>query len=63
MPTLAKRKLIKFGEAGLVLTVPRAWARYYNLKPGDKVEIEANGELTVRILEESKEQGNEETDK
>ena len=62
MPTLARRKLIKFGEAGLVLTVPRAWARYYNLKPGDKVEIEANGELTVRIPP-VKEQGNEETDK
>ena len=48
MPTLASRKLIKFGESGLVLTVPRAWARYYNLKPGDRVEIEANGELVVR---------------
>ncbi|MBA7694260.1 hypothetical protein ES703_102867 [subsurface metagenome] len=63
MPTLAKRKLIKFGESGLVLTVPKGWARYHDLKPGDKVEIEANGELTVRILEESKEQGNGKTDK
>ncbi len=49
MPTLAMRKLIKFGESGLVLTVPIAWARYYNLKPGDKVEIEANGELMSQI--------------
>jgi len=48
MPTLAKRKLIKFGESGLVLTVPKAWARYYGLKPGDKVEIVADGELVVR---------------
>ena len=48
MPTLAKRKLIKFGESGLVLTVPEAWARYYGLKPGDKVEIVADGELVVR---------------
>ncbi|GAI91941.1 unnamed protein product [marine sediment metagenome] len=62
MPTLAKRKLIKFGESGLVLTVPKAWARYYNLMPGDKVEIEANGELVVRP-ETPKRQANEETDK
>ncbi len=62
MPTLARRKLIKFGESGLVLTVPRAWARYYNLKPGDRVEIEANGELVVRP-EIPKGQVNEETDK
>ncbi len=46
MPTLAKGKLIKFGESGLVLTVPKAW--YYGLKPGDKVEIVADGELVVR---------------
>ena len=48
MPTLAKRKLIKFGESGLVLTVPKAWARFYGLKPGDKVEVVADGELVVR---------------
>lgn len=62
MPTLARRKLIKFGEAGLVLTVLRAWARYYNLKPGDRVEVEANGELVVRP-QIPKGQANEETDK
>ena len=48
MPTLAKRKLIKFGESGLVLTVPKAWARFYDLKPGDRVEVIADGELVVR---------------
>lgn len=62
MPTLARRKLIKFGESGLVLTVPRAWARFYGLKPGDKVEVVADGELVVRP-EAPREQANEETDK
>ena len=32
----------------LVLTVPRAWARYHNLKPGDRVVAIANGDLLVR---------------
>lgn len=62
MPTLAYRKLIKFGEEGLVLTIPRAWARYYKLKPGDRVEVEANGELVVRP-EVSMEQANGKGDK
>lgn len=56
MPTIARRKLIRFGESGLVLTVPKAWARYYDLKPGDRVEVIANGELVIRP-EWSKEQG------
>ena len=48
MPTLALRKLIKFGESGLVLTVPKGWTRYYGLKAGDRLEVIANGELTIR---------------
>lgn len=50
MPTLTKRRLIKFGDNGLVLTIPKAWVDYYQLKPGDKVEVIANGELTIRPL-------------
>jgi bifunctional DNA-binding transcriptional regulator/antitoxin component of YhaV-PrlF toxin-antitoxin module len=48
MPTLTLRKLIKFGEGGLVITVPKGWIRYYGLKPGQRLEVIANGELTVR---------------
>jgi len=48
MPTLGSRKLIKFGSSGLVVTVPKAWARYYHLRPGDRVEIIADGELVIR---------------
>lgn len=53
MPTLTKRTLIKFGENGLVLTIPKAWVDYYQLKPGDKLEVIANGELTIRPLKKS----------
>ena len=48
MPTLAIRKLIRFGESGLVLTVPKGWAKYHKLKPGDMVEVVTNGELIIR---------------
>ena len=48
MPTLTLRKLIKFGESGLVVTIPKGWTRYYGLKAGDRLEVIANGELTVR---------------
>ena len=50
MPTVTKRTLIKFGGNGLVLTIPKAWVDYYQLKPGDKLEVIANGELTIRLL-------------
>ena len=48
MPSLTKRKLIKFGEDSFVLTVPKGWARYYGLKAGDRLEVIADEELIVR---------------
>ena len=48
MPTLTMRRLIKFGDGGFVITVPKSWARYYRLEAGDTLEVIANGELTVR---------------
>ena len=48
MPTLTFRKLIKFGDGGIVITVPKAWIRYYGLRAGDKLEVIADGELTIR---------------
>jgi bifunctional DNA-binding transcriptional regulator/antitoxin component of YhaV-PrlF toxin-antitoxin module len=48
MPSESIRKIIKFGQSGLVVTVPKAWARYYGLKPGDNVQIIANGEMIVK---------------
>ncbi len=48
MPTLTKRKLIAMGRGGLVITVPKAWWDYYGLKPGDELEVIANGELIIR---------------
>ena len=48
MPTLTLRKLIKFGQTGLVITIPKSWIRYYKLKAGDRLEVIADGELTIR---------------
>jgi len=51
MPTLNERVLHKLGSRGsVVVAVPQDWLRYYGLKPGDKVEVIANGELTIRPL-------------
>ena len=49
MPILVERKLFKIGEGAIAVTLPKAWIRYYHLKPGDKVEIVGNGELIIRI--------------
>jgi antitoxin component of MazEF toxin-antitoxin module len=48
MPTLLQRTLIKFGDGGLVMCLPKAWTSFYGLKAGDKVEVITNGELRIR---------------
>ena len=37
------------GDGGLVVTVPRIWVRFHQLKVGDKLDIkmDSNGELHV----------------
>jgi len=58
MPSLTLRKLIRFGDGGLVITLPRSWARYYQLKAGDKVEVIADSELIIRVVKaETRENG------
>ena len=49
MPIMVERTLFKIGEGGFAVTLPKAWIRYYGLKPGDKVEIIANKDLTIRV--------------
>jgi len=48
MPIQSTRKLIKMGKQGLVVTVPRAWANYWKLQPGQKVTVIANEDLIIR---------------
>lgn len=48
MPSITERSLIRMGDGGLVITIPKSWAEYYSLRPGDKVEVIANGILRVR---------------
>jgi len=50
MPSISYRALIRMGDGGLVITIPKAWARFYQLKPGERVEVIANDELTIRPL-------------
>jgi bifunctional DNA-binding transcriptional regulator/antitoxin component of YhaV-PrlF toxin-antitoxin module len=50
MPSLLRRSLIKMGKGGLVVTVPKGWADYYGLKPGDEVQMIADGDLTISPL-------------
>jgi len=54
MATLTYRKLIKFG-GGLVVTLPKAWADHYQLKPGDKVMAVANRRLMIKPIISKKE--------
>jgi len=50
---IGERKLMPMGNGGLVVTVPRIWARFHQLKVGDIVELEMDrdGELHIRPKE------------
>ena len=50
MPTITERSLIRLGQNGLTLTLPKAWADYYQLKPGDKVMVVANRRLVIKPI-------------
>ena len=49
MPMLVERKLFKIGEGGFAVTLPKAWINYYHLKPGDRVEVIVDGDITIRV--------------
>lgn len=50
---IGDRKLMPMGNGGLVVTVPRIWARSHQLGVGDKVELEigTDGDLRIRPKE------------
>lgn len=50
MPSITKRSLIRLGQNGLGVTLPKAWADYYRLKPGDKITVIANRRLVIKPI-------------
>ena len=51
MPGISKRSLIRLGQNGLAITIPKAWADYYQLKPGDKVAAIMNKRLIIKPID------------
>jgi antitoxin component of MazEF toxin-antitoxin module len=51
MPSITERSLIRLGQNGLAVTLPKAWAEYYQLKPGDKVTAVANRRLAIKPIQ------------
>lgn len=37
------------GNGGLVVTIPKVWARFFQLKVGDRVELEMDSRGELRI--------------
>lgn len=48
MPTMQERSVIDMGQGSYVITLPKPWLRYFGIRPGDKLEIETNGDLIIR---------------
>ena len=49
MPIKVERILFRVGEGSLAVTLPKTWAIYHKLKPGDTVEVIVNDGVTVHI--------------
>jgi AbrB family looped-hinge helix DNA binding protein len=49
MPIKVERILFRVGEGSLAVTIPKAWAAYNRLKPGDTVEVIANDGVLIRV--------------
>jgi antitoxin component of MazEF toxin-antitoxin module len=47
MPSLEFRRILRLGGS-LAVTLPPGWAAYYRLEPGDKVEVQADHNLTLK---------------
>jgi len=59
MPIKVYRGLFRVGEYSLAVILPKPWVDYYNLKPGDTVEIIADDDVTIRIEKEEMRKGND----
>ena len=47
MPNLFERSVIKLGNGGLAVVIPKSWAAAYNLQSGDVLRVRTNGMLVV----------------
>ena len=48
MPTLTERSVIDMGQGSYIITLPKAWIRYFGIKPGDKLEVITNDDLIIK---------------
>lgn len=52
MPILVERRIVKFGENSLGVTLPRGWLKYYQLRQGDRVEVIVDNEVVIRVKQD-----------
>ena len=53
MPIKVERTLFRVGEGSFAITLPKAWVRYNQLKPGDMVEVIVNDGVLIRVKKKS----------
>lgn len=51
MPTLTERSVIDMGQGSYIITLPKDWCRYFKVRPGDRLVVIADCDLTIRIKE------------
>jgi len=57
MPIKVERVLFRVGESSFAVTLPKAWATYNRLKPGDTVELIVDDGVLIRVKEKPEAEG------
>lgn len=47
MPNIFERSLIRIGDGGLTLMIPKSWVTYHHLEAGDVLRVKTNRKLVV----------------
>jgi|GEM_PF-1213573 len=55
MPSKEVKKLVQAGYTGVAVVVPSFWRKYFDLKKGDEILVECNGQMIVTPIPKDKE--------
>lgn len=47
MPTVVERSVIDMGQGSYVITLSKAWCRFYRIRPREKLTIVTDGDLII----------------
>lgn len=54
MEIVTQRSVINLGQGSYIITLPKVWCDYLGIRPGQRLEVIANEDLTIRVKKSGK---------